>query len=174
MKRGTSNAPTADLAGIRDTKRAFGWSVRLRCRPLQPFSDSFSRCVLLGSCPQLLNMTLRAPQNPVDQKSVGVSTDLGRDPGSQSSERGGQSLAQPKDPLEARKSDLYVSSHSAPPLRSLGGQQDADLGQSLPQMIAAVGQRSPKSLLATPSPKAASLMSSSVKEMSAMLAGVSS
>src|SRR5215203_742845 len=133
-----------------------------------------TRCVLLGSCPQLLNMTLRAPQNPVDQKSVGVSTDLGRDPGSQSSERGGQSLAQPKDPLEARKSDLYVSSHSAPPLRSLGGQQDADLGQSLPQMIAAVGQRSPKSLLATPSPKAASLMSSSVKEMSAMLAGVSS
>jgi hypothetical protein len=30
---------------------------------------------LSGSCPQLLDMTLRASQNPVDQEGIGVSGD---------------------------------------------------------------------------------------------------
>src|SRR5215203_1384966 len=61
------------------------------------------------SCPQLLDAALRAPRNPVDVEAVGVSADLRRDPGSQPDERGGQSLAQTKDPLEARKSNLSIS-----------------------------------------------------------------
>src|SRR5215207_1378140 len=100
----------------------------------------FTRCLLSGSCPQFLDATLRAPQHPVEQKGVSVSADLRRDPGSQPSERCGQSLTQAKDPLEARKSDLYVLPHSAPPLGSLGRQKDADLCQGSPQILAAVGQ----------------------------------
>src|SRR3712207_5374150 len=96
--------------------------------------------VVRFSCPQLLNTALRAPQNPVDVETVGVGRYLGRDPGSQPDESGGQSLAQTKDPLQTRKSDLYVLSHSAPSLGSLGGQKDANFGQGIPQILATVGQ----------------------------------
>ena len=130
--------------------------------------------VVRFSRPQLLDVTLRTTQHPVDEKSVGVGADLRRYPGSQPNERGGQSLAQTEDSLEARKSDLYVLPHSVAPLGWLGGQKDADLGQGLSELLTSVGQVSAKSLLATSSPKAASLMSSSVRETSATLAGVSS
>src|SRR5829696_4921852 len=96
--------------------------------------------VVRFSCPQFLYVTLRAPQHPINQKSVGVGADLRRDSGSQPNERGRQSFAQTKDPLEARKSDLYVLPHSAPPLGSLGRQKDANLGQGLPQILASVSQ----------------------------------
>src|SRR5215213_6899195 len=88
---------------------------------------------------QLLDTPLRAPQNPVDVETVGVGRYLRRNPGSQPDESGGQSLAQTKDPLKTRKSDLYVLSHSAPPLGSLSRQKDAYLGQGRPQLLAAVG-----------------------------------
>src|SRR5215217_7219410 len=81
------------------------------------------RCLLSGSCPQLLNLPLRTTQHPVDHESVGVGCYLGCDPGSQPNKRGGQSLAQAKDSLEARKSDLYVLPYSTPPLGWLGRQQ---------------------------------------------------
>src|SRR5918994_75876 len=96
--------------------------------------------VVRFSCPQLLDVALRAPQHPVDQESVGVGRYLGRYPGGKPHEGGGQSLAQTEDPLEARKSDLYVLPRSAPPLGSLGGQEDAYLGQGLPQILTSVGQ----------------------------------
>ncbi len=64
--------------------------------------------VVRFSCPQLLDVALRAPQHPVDQESVGVGRYLRRDPGSQPDERGGQSLAQTKDSLKTRKSDLSM------------------------------------------------------------------
>src|SRR5215203_5043368 len=54
----------------------------------------------LGSCPQLLDPSLRAAHHPVDQKGVGVSRHLGRDPGSQSDQGSRQSLVEPKNPLE--------------------------------------------------------------------------
>ena len=111
---------------------------------------------------------------PVDHERVGIGCYLRRDPGSQSNERGGQSLAQPKDPLEARDGDLYVLSGPVPPFGALGGQKDVYLCQSLPQLLASVGARSPKSFLATSSPKATSASSSSLKETSATLAAVSS
>jgi len=84
-------------------------------------------------CSHLFDVTLRAPQYPVDQKSVGVSADLSRDPGDQPDEGGGQSLAQAEHPLEAREGDLYLLPHPAP-LGSLGCQEDANLGQGLPQI----------------------------------------
>src|SRR3712207_5097017 len=101
---------------------------------------TITRCLLSGSCPQLLDVTLRAPQHSVDQKSVGVGRYLRRDPGNQPDERGGQSLAQPEDPLEARKGDLYVLPHSTPPLGAFDRQKDANLDQGLSQFPAAVGQ----------------------------------
>src|SRR5215218_850059 len=96
--------------------------------------------VVRFSCPQLLDVSLRAPRHPVDQKSVGVGADLGRYPGGQTGEGGGQGLSQTEDPLQARKGDFYVLPHSAPPLGSLGCQEDANLGQDLPQLLASVGQ----------------------------------
>ncbi len=123
--------------------------------------------------PQLLDAALSTIQMPVNQQGVGVGADLRRDPGGQPHERGGQSLAQTKDPLEARKSDLYVLPRSAPPLRSLGGQKDANLGQGLPQIFASVGQISQEPPR-HPLPKAASASYFTVREMSAMLAEVSS
>src|SRR3712207_211118 len=92
------------------------------------------------SCPQLLDATLRTSQHPVDHKGVGVGCYLGRDPSSQPDERGSQSLVQPKDPLEARKSDLYLLSDPVAPLGPLGCHKDANLGQGIPQLLAAVGQ----------------------------------
>src|SRR5687767_14378425 len=96
--------------------------------------------VVRFSCPQPLDVTLRTAQHSVDEKSVGVGADLGRYPGGQPNEGGGQSLAQAKDPLEARKSDLYVLPHSVPPLGWLGGQKNAHTGQGLPQLLTSVGQ----------------------------------
>ena len=93
---------------------------------------------------QLLNVALRTSQHPIDHKSVGVGRYLGRDPGSQPYERGSQSFAQSKDPLEAGDGDLYVLPHSTPPLGWLGCQKDANLGQGLPQILTAVGQISQK------------------------------
>ncbi len=68
-------------------------------RPLRDLPRRRARCLLSGSCPQLLDTALRAPQNPVDVETVGVGRYLGRDPGSQPDESGGQSLAQTKAPL---------------------------------------------------------------------------
>jgi transposase-like protein len=48
--------------------------------------------VVRFSCPQLLDVSLRTPQHPINQESVDVGSDLRRDPGSQPNERGGQSL----------------------------------------------------------------------------------
>src|SRR5215212_10841687 len=98
------------------------------------------RCVLSGSCPQLLDVPLRTIQKPVDQERVGVSCYLRRDPGSQPHQRGGQRLAQAEDPLEAGDGDLYVLPRPVPPFRALGSQEDADLRQGLSQIFASVGQ----------------------------------
>src|SRR5215218_7255354 len=105
-----------------------------------PMVLSFPRCVLSGSCPQLLDATLRTIQTPVDQERVGIGRYLRRDPGSQPDERGGQSLAQAEDPLEARDGDLYVLPRPVAPFRALGSQEDADLCQGLPQILASVSQ----------------------------------
>jgi hypothetical protein len=92
------------------------------------------------SCPQLLDAPLWTIQTPVDQERVGVGRYLRRDPGCQPDERGGQSLAQAKDPLEAREGDLYVLPRPVPPFGALGSQEDADLCQGLSQSLASVGQ----------------------------------
>src|SRR5688500_6371063 len=92
------------------------------------------------SSPQLLDAPLRTIQTPVDQELVGVGRYLRRDPGCQPDERGGQSLAQAKDPLEARDGDLYVLPRSVTPFRALGSQEDANLCQGLSQILASVGQ----------------------------------
>src|SRR5215213_1078047 len=99
-----------------------------------------ARCLLSGSSPQLLDATLRTIQVPVNQQSVGVGADLGRDPNCQSYQRGSQRLSQTENPLQAGESDLYVLPHSVPPLGWLGGQKDANLGQLFPQLFAAVGK----------------------------------
>src|SRR5215204_4331208 len=98
------------------------------------------KCLLSGSSPQLLDATLRTIQVPVNQQSVGVGADLGRDPNCQSYQRGSQRLSQTENPLQAGESDLYVLPHSVPPLGWLGGQKDANLGQLFPQLFAAVGK----------------------------------
>src|SRR5215204_5976504 len=110
-----------------------------RHRPDSLFTE-VPRCVLSGSCPQLLDVPLRTIQKPVDQERVGVSCYLRRDPGSQPHQRGGQSLAQAEDPLEAGDGDLYVLPRPVPPFRALGSQEDADLRQGLSQIFASVGQ----------------------------------
>src|SRR5918993_2081232 len=92
------------------------------------------------SCPQLLDTPLWTIQTPVDQERVGVGCYLRRDPGRKPYERGGQSLAQAKDPLEAGEGDLYVLPRPVAPLRALGSQEDANLCQGLPQILASVGQ----------------------------------
>src|SRR5215208_2780487 len=98
------------------------------------------RCVLSGSCPQFLDAPLRTIQMPVDQERVGVGRYLRRDPGGQPHQRGGQRLAQAEDPLEAGDGDLYVLPRPVAPFRVLGGQEDADLRQGLPQILTPVGQ----------------------------------
>src|SRR5215207_4375934 len=90
-------------------------------------------------CPQLLDAPLRTIQTPVDQERISVGRYLGRDPGSQPDERGGQSLAQAEDPLQAGDGDLYVLPRPMAPFRVLGSQEDADLRQSVPQILASVG-----------------------------------
>ena len=47
-----------------------------------------SRCLLSGSCPQLLDLPLRTTQHPVDVKSVGVGRYLRRDAGGKPHHRG--------------------------------------------------------------------------------------
>jgi hypothetical protein len=81
-----------------------------------------------------------ASQHPVDQEGVSVGANLGRDPGGQPYQSARQRLAQAKDPLEARKSDLYLLSDPVPPLGATGCQKDVHLGQGLSQLLAAVGQ----------------------------------
>src|SRR5215218_6693354 len=97
-------------------------------------------CVARFSCPQLLDAPLRTIQTPVDQERVGVSRYLRRDPGSQPDQRGGQSLAQAEDSLQAGDGDLYVLPRPVAPFRALGSQEDADLCQGLPQILASVSQ----------------------------------
>src|SRR5215207_9709724 len=92
------------------------------------------------SGPQLLDATLRTIQMPVNQQGVGVGADLRRNPGGQPYQGGGQRLPETKDPLQARKADLYSLPEPTPPLGWLGTQEDAYLGQSLPQFLAVVGQ----------------------------------
>src|SRR3712207_983965 len=101
--------------------------------------------VVRFSCPQLLNATLRTTQTPVDQESVCVSANLCRDPRRQSYQSGRQRLTETEDPLQARKSDLYLLPHSTPPLGWLGYQKDVHLSQGLPQLLASVGQVSQES-----------------------------
>src|SRR5215210_2914058 len=92
------------------------------------------------SGPQLLDATLRTIKMPVNQQGVGVGADLRRDPGGQPHEGLRQRLPQTKDSLQARKADLYSLSEPTPPLGWFGTQEDAYLGQSLPQFLAPVGQ----------------------------------
>src|SRR5215211_3337920 len=101
-------------------------------------------CVVRFSCPQLLDVTLRSSQHPVDQKSVGVSTDLGRDPGSHAHQGRRKRLAEPKDPLEARKGNFDALPGAGPPLRRLGLKQNSHLSQGLLESLASVGQISMK------------------------------
>src|SRR5215217_7116734 len=118
------------------------WSVEYRrcTKTSPPTAIRIARCLLSGSSPQLLDATLRTIQVPVNQQSVGVGADLGRDPNCQSYQRGSQRLSQTENPLQAGESDLYVLPHSVPPLGWLGGQKDANLGQLFPQLFAAVGK----------------------------------
>lgn len=70
---------------------------------------------------------------------MGVGGDLRRDPRSQPNKRGGQSLAQAKDSLEARKGDLYVLPNSTPPLGSLGAaKRGSPPRPRLPRLLAAL------------------------------------
>jgi len=65
-----------------------------------------ARSVLLGSCPKLLDASLRTSQRSIYQKGVGVGGHLGCDPCGQSHKRGGQGLPEPEGPLETREGDL--------------------------------------------------------------------
>lgn len=91
------------------------------------------------SGPELLDAPLRTIQMPVNQQGVGVGADLRRDPGGQPYQGGRQRLPETKDSLQARKADLY-SLPEPPPLAWFGTQEDAYLGQSLPQFLVPVGQ----------------------------------
>src|ERR687898_3005987 len=71
-------------------------------------SSRRARCVLQGSCPQLLDAPLRTTQHPVDDERVGVGCHLRRDPGDQPHQGLGQGLPDPEDPLEARTADLHL------------------------------------------------------------------
>ena len=84
-------------------------------------------------------MTLRAPQHPVDEKSVGVGFYLRSDPGHQPHQGRRQRLPEPEHPLEARKSDLYA----LPPtvlVGPLGYQRDPAFGQGMRQRFTSVGE----------------------------------
>src|SRR5215212_11347907 len=118
--------------------RTWPWS---GSSPPHPATNATStRCVLSGSCPQFLDVTLRASQPPVDHQGVGVGADLGCDPCGQPHQGGRQRLAEAKYPLQARDGDLYSLPEPTPPLGWFGAQEDAYLGQSLPQFLAPVGQ----------------------------------
>src|SRR5215217_5503399 len=81
-------------------------------------------CLLSGSCPQLLDVTLRTIQVPVNKERVGVGADLRRDPGSQPNERLGQCSAETESSLEDRKTDLHLLPRSGTPLSPFGYQHD--------------------------------------------------
>jgi hypothetical protein len=98
------------------------------------------RCLLSGLCPKLLDVTLRASQLPVDYKGEGVGRYLGCDPGGQPYQSGRQRLTQAKYPLQAGDGDFYSLPEPTPSPGWLGTQEDAHLGQSLPQFLAPVGQ----------------------------------
>ena len=121
-------------------------------------------------------MTLRAPQHPVDEKSVGVGFYLRSDPGHQPHQGRRQRLPEPEHPLEARKSDLYA----LPPtvlVGPLGYQRDPAFGQGMRQRFTSVGEvpkEAPREILARSSGRFASASNSSVRRTSATLAGVSS
>src|SRR4051812_31872338 len=132
-----------------------------------------TRCVLSGSCPQFLDAPLRTSQRPVDREGVGVGCYFGRDPGSQSHEGGRERLAQAEYPLQAGDGDLHSLPDPTPPRGWLRHQKDVHLGQGLLQPLASVGQI-PQEPPRYSIPKAASARSSSLKETSAMLAGVRS
>src|SRR5215208_6143576 len=130
-------------------------------RPLLPgrsgggfASSPASRCVLSGSCPQLLDPPLRTTHHPVDVKSVGVSRYLGRYPARQSNNGRRQRLTQAENSLQARKGDLYLLPYSGSLATGFAGHQhDPQLGQFLLQVLAAVGeirQEPPRYLLAQP------------------------
>src|SRR5688572_8653587 len=73
-----------------------------------PCWGASTRCVLSGSCPQLLDAPLRTSQLSVYQKGVGVGRHLGCDPCGQSHQRGGQGLPEPEGPLETPEGNLDV------------------------------------------------------------------
>src|SRR5829696_9580968 len=114
--------------------------------------DLPTRCVLSGSCPQLLDPPLRTTHHPVDVKSVGVSRYLGRYPARQSNNGRRQRLTQAENSLQARKGDLYLLPYSGSLATGFAGHQhDPQLGQFLLQVLAAVGeirQEPPRYLLA--------------------------
>ena len=97
--------------------------------------------MLLGSCPQLLDVTLRTAQHPVDVKRVGVGTHLGCDPCDQPYECGGQGLPDPEGPLEARKGNLYLLANPRSSRAGLvGNHHDPQLSQLLLKFLAFVGK----------------------------------
>ena len=75
-------------------------------------------------CPQLLDVALRTTQESIDVETVGVGTDLRRDPGDQPHEGGCQRLPETQLALEARQRYLHLLPLAALP-EAFGHQQDA-------------------------------------------------
>src|SRR5215208_6525734 len=78
-----------------------------------------TRCVLSGSCPQLLDVTLRASQHPVDHVRVGVGCYLGRDPGASPTRRVVASVS-PR-PNTLLRLEMAISTRCLSPLRRSDG-----------------------------------------------------
>src|SRR5215207_1225566 len=130
------------------------------------------------SCPQLLDVSLRSPQEAVDVAAEGVGGNLRHDPGRQPNERLRQRVVHPEDALEGREANLYLLPDRRPPLGPFGGQQHVTPCQLLSECTAAVGEiskeRSPKSFLAVAPSSIASSSNSSTRSTSGVLAEVSS
>jgi len=61
------------------------------------------------SCPQLLDVSLRSPQEAVDVAAVvGVGGNVRHDPARQPNERLSQRVVYPEDALDGRQANLYL------------------------------------------------------------------
>src|SRR5215207_7808340 len=97
------------------------------------------RCLLSGSCPQLLDAALLPSQQPVDVEPIGVGCYLCHDPGRKPYQSLGKRAFDPEDPLENGERYLCLLPHSVL-AGALCNQRDSGASQRLTQLFASVGQ----------------------------------
>src|SRR5829696_9202329 len=101
--------------------------------------NTSSRCLLSGSCPQLLDAALLPSQQPVDVEPIGVGCYLCHDPGRKPYQGLGKRAFDPEDPLENGERYLCLLPHSVL-AGALCNQRDSGASQRLTQLFASVGQ----------------------------------